>query len=49
MKCDHCGAEMKPGTTVCPECGMKMAPAKARRGAISRAIKKVKDTDRDNE
>lgn len=51
MKCEHCGAEMKKGTKVCPECGMNMGQ-KSRRGAIAdamaRAKAKVKDTDNDN-
>ena len=46
MKCDHCGAEMKKGTKVCPECGMKVKSS--RRDAIAGAMAKVKDTDRDN-
>ena len=48
MKCDHCGATMKAGTKVCPECGMKMGAKKSRRDAIAGAMAKVKDTDRDN-
>ncbi len=47
MKCDHCGAEMKAGAKVCPECGMKAKGSKSPREALSRAAASVKDKDMD--
>ena len=49
MKCEHCGETIKRNAKTCPECGMTISKGNARRGALSRASKRFKDTDKDGD